>query len=119
MSKGRAAGPATRARREEAAAPKIQAGGATWGRVAARRSPRTVTYARIQRAHGGTHPKICMLREMRPRGREEIETHGHTSRDACAQKAPHWSTPRYAHTCPPHTGIRATYHQTRDLCADT
>lgn len=67
MSKGRAAGRATRARREEAAAPKIPAGGATWGRVAALRSPRTVTYARIQRAHGGTHPNLCMLGEMHPR----------------------------------------------------
>lgn len=58
MSKGRAAGRATGARWEEAAAPKTPAGGAARGRVAARRSPRAVTYARTH-AHtpGDTRPE--------------------------------------------------------------
>lgn len=62
MSKGRAAGRATGARWEEAAAPKSPAGGATRGRVAAPRSPRAVTYAR---------------------------THAHTPRYTCREKCTH------------------------------
>lgn len=62
MSKGRAAGPATGARWEEAAAPKSPAGGAIRGRVAAPRSPRAVTYAR---------------------------THAHTPRYTCPEKCTH------------------------------
>lgn len=89
MSKGRAAGRATGARWEEAAAPENPAGGAARGRVDAPRSPRTVTYARTH-AHTVAHtPRYTCRRKC---------THGiagrcrdprtHKRGPRCTQKAP-------------------------------
>lgn len=72
MSKGRAAGRATGSPREEAAAPKSPAGGATWGRGAAPRSPRAVTHART-RAHAAAHtPRHTCPEKFTPREHREM-----------------------------------------------
>ena len=79
-----------------------------------------MTYARAH-AYTVAHTPRCTSPEKCTYGNAERYRDHRRSEEAarCPQKAPHWSTPRSAHTCTPRTGIRTTYSETRDLCADT